>query len=48
MHILNRIKPSSHCQVINYKDIIAWVTNNPDSYLGWNEIHPAWQIEASE
>jgi hypothetical protein len=26
----------------------AWVTDNPDGYPGWNEIHPAWQIEVLE
>jgi hypothetical protein len=22
--------------------VAAWVTDNPDGYPGWNEIHPAW------
>ena len=26
----------------------AWVTDDPDGYPGWNEIHPAWQIEILE
>jgi hypothetical protein len=26
----------------------AWVTDDPDRYPGWNEIHPAWQIEILE
>jgi hypothetical protein len=26
----------------------AWVTDNPDGYPGWNEIHPAWQIDVLE
>jgi hypothetical protein len=26
----------------------AWVIDNPDDYPGWNEIHPAWQIEVLE
>ena len=26
----------------------AWVTDDPDGYPGWNEIHPAWQIDVLE
>ena len=26
----------------------GWVTDNPDCYPGWNEIHPAWQREVLE
>jgi hypothetical protein len=26
----------------------AWVTDDPDGYPGWNEIHSAWQIEILE
>jgi hypothetical protein len=26
----------------------AWVTDDPDGYPGWNEIHPVWQIDVLE
>ena len=26
----------------------AWVTDDPDGNPGWNEIHPAWQIDVLE
>lgn len=32
----------------NVRVVGAWVTDDPDGYPGWNEIHPAWQIEILE
>jgi hypothetical protein len=52
VEVIPKDQESSSIQIPDDGDRIkvvgAWVTDDPDKYPGWNEIHPAWKVEVLE
>jgi hypothetical protein len=52
VEVIPKDQESSSIQIPEDGDRIkivgAWVTDDPDRYPGWNEIHPAWKVVVLE